>query len=154
MNVTLSKDEATIREHQFTANIVLFWLKSDFMLTNKRLLGKQPNTLFGLIPLGMKQIDQPLKTISSITCSTKFFVLRFLIGGLLTLLGWQLMDNHSILGLFLLVFGVVNLINCYTATFIVVNNGGLGAVVYELSLLEKDKVQNFVTEINTQIAEL
>lgn len=154
MKVTLSKEEQTLKESEFTSNLILFWLKSNFILTNKRILGKQPNTIFGLIPLGYKQIDQPLKTIASITCSTKFFVGRFFIGLVLALVGFAMLDGNVFIGLLLLIAGIVNVLNCYTTTFIIVNSGGLNAMTYQLSILEKDKVQNFVTEVNTQIAEL
>jgi hypothetical protein len=59
MSTVLGKDEKSIREDVFTANLVLFWLKANYTLTNKRVTGDTPNTLLGLIPLGKAQIAQP-----------------------------------------------------------------------------------------------
>jgi hypothetical protein len=72
MSTILGKDERIIKEATFTANLILFWLKANYTLTNKRVTGHTPNTLLGLIPLGKAQIAQPLKTIASVASSTKF----------------------------------------------------------------------------------
>jgi hypothetical protein len=64
-----------------------------------------------------------------------------------------LVGSSFILGLILLLIGAVNIANCYTATFVITNNAGQ-ASGYEISILEKAKVQNFVNEINTIIADL
>ncbi|KYC84227.1 hypothetical protein MXL46_15365 [Heyndrickxia sporothermodurans] len=57
MNITLGKDERVTSSEQFTTNLVLSWLKADFSLTNKRVVGFQPNTLFGLFPLGRNEVS-------------------------------------------------------------------------------------------------
>jgi hypothetical protein len=155
MNITLSKEEINLKENAFTSNLILFWLKSNFLLTNKRLIIKHPNTLFGLIPLGYKQIDQPLKTIASISCSTQFILSRFIVGALILFLGIKTIGTGTLFGTILFIaIGVLNIVNCYTTKFVILNSSGQKAAVYELSILEKEKVQMFVSQINTQIAEL
>ncbi|HPE42717.1 MAG TPA: hypothetical protein PKV88_01445, partial [Bacteroidales bacterium] len=106
--------------------------------------------LLGLIPLGQAQVAQPLKTVASVTSSTKFSFIRLLIGLILVIAGFALIGSF---GIILLILGAVNILNCYTATFVVTNNGGQ-SVGYEISILEKSKVVEFVDEINTVIADL
>lgn len=150
MSTILGKDEQKIKEATFTANLILFWLKANYVLTSKRITGHTPNTLFGLIPLGKAQVAQPLKTIASVTSSTKFSFMRLLIGLILVIAGFALISSF---GIILLILGAVNILNCYTATFVITNNGGQ-SVGYEISILEKSKVVEFVNEINTVIADL
>jgi hypothetical protein len=150
MSIILSKDEAKIKETAFTANLLLFWLKANYILTNKRITGDTPNTFLGIIPLGKAQISQPLKTISSVASSTKFAFKRLLIGVILVMVGLSFIKSFGVL---LVIFGAVNILNCYTATFVITNNGGT-STGYEISILEKSKVTQFVNEVNSSIADL
>ncbi|RLD36997.1 MAG: hypothetical protein DRI74_07870 [Bacteroidetes bacterium] len=153
MSTVLGKDEKIIREDIFTANLILFWLKANYTLTDKRITGHTPNTLLGLIPLGKAQIAIPLKSIASVISSTKFHFVRLLIGVVLLGVGLSMLGSSFIIGIILAILGLVNILNCYTATFDITNNAGQ-ITGYEISILEKEKVQGFVNEINTIIAEL
>jgi len=153
MSTVLGKDEKIVREDIFTANLILFWLKANYTLTDKRITGHTPNTLLGLIPLGKAQIAIPLKSIASVISSTKFHFVRLLIGVVLLGVGLSMLGSSFIIGIILAILGLVNILNCYTATFDITNNAGQ-ITGYEISILEKEKVQGFVNEINTIIAEL
>lgn len=150
MSTILGKDEQKIVEATFTANLILFWLKANYVLTNKRITGHTPNTLLGVIPLGKAQIAQPLKTVASVASSTKFSFMRLLLGLILVIAGFAFITSF---GIVLLFFGAINILNSYTATFVVTNNAGQ-SVGYEISILEKSKVVGFVNEVNTVIADL
>ena len=153
MSTILSKNEHKVKEDSFTANLILFWLKAYYSLTNKRVTGHTPNTFMGLIPFGTAQIAQPLKTVASVMSSTQFFFKRLLAGLIFLTVGISMFGSSTLIGLILAVIGLVNILNCYTATFVVTNNAGQ-SVGYEISILEKSKVQSFVNEVNTAIAEL
>ena len=151
MGTVLAKDEEQIRNDSFTANLILFWLKANYTLTNKRVTGDSPNTLFGLIPLGSKEFSQPLKTVASVSTSTQFQLKVFIVG--LILIGTGIAFINSILGIVLLVLGVINILNSYTAVFLVTNNAGQSEG-YRISILEQAKVKSFVDQVNTVIADL
>lgn len=153
MSTILGKDEQKIKEATFTANLILFWLKANYVLTNKRVTGHTPNTLFGLIPLGKAQIAQPLKTIASVASSTNFSFWRLIIGVVFLVIGFSVMGSSFIGGIILLILGAINVLNCFTATFVITNNAGQ-SVGYEISILEKSKVVAFTNEVNTVIADL
>lgn len=153
MSTILGKDEKNVREAVFTANLILFWLKANYVLTNKRVTGHTPNTLFGLIPLGTAQIAQPLKTIASVSSSTKFSIVRLIIGLVFLGIGFGMFGSSFIIAIILLILGAINILNCYTATFVITNNAGQSAG-YEISILEKSKVEEFTDEVNTVIADL
>lgn len=151
MSTILAREESKVRTDSFTANLILFWLKANYTLTNKRVTGESPNTFLGLIPLGNNEFSQPLKTIASVSSSTQFKFKVFIFAMLLLIAGIAMID--SIVGFILLFFGAINLLNSYTAIFLVTNNAGQSEG-YEISILEQSKVKEFVDQVNTVIADL
>lgn len=154
MNTPLGKDEVLIKEVTFGPNLFLFWLKAHYALTNRRLTGQRPNTLFGVIPLGKRNVSQPLRTIASVACVTKFWFMRLLIGLVFLFIGISVMFTASFLGgLIPLLIGLVGVLNCYTAYFNVTNNAGqeLGC---EVIITAQAEVEAFANEMNQVISEL
>jgi hypothetical protein len=148
MGTILGNDEQILREETLIVNLVEYWLKAKYSLTNKRVTGIIPNTIFGIIPYGQQEVAYPLKNISSVSISTKFRVGNLLIGLIFILIA---LAFHNALSF--IIFGLVGLIsilNCYTASFDITNNAGQ-KTGYILSILEKAKVESFVTEVNTAI---
>lgn len=153
MSLVLGKDEEMIEKKQFTTNLILAWLKTDFTLTTKRIAGHEPNTLFGLVPLGRREVTFPLKNVASVGVSTKFHFKRFVIGAIVALIGLSMMGSSFIGGLILLLLGLIPLLNSYSSSLSYTNNAGHTSYV-EMSILEKEKAQQFVNQINTSIADL
>lgn len=153
MEVVLATEEQIVNKQSFTTSFILFWQKTDFTLTNKRIIGENPNTLLGLIPLGKNQITMPLKNISGVSGSNKFHLARFLLGVVVTYLGIKNLGSSFLPGIVFSLFGIATLLNSYVSTFIISNNSGQTTVV-ELSFLEKAKVSELVTATNHKIAEL
>lgn len=151
MSTVLAKEEKQVRTDSFTANLILFWLKANYTLTNKRVTGNSPNTFLGLIPLGNNEFSQPLKTIASVSSSTQFKFKVFIFALILLIGGFAMID--SIIGFVLIFFGAINLLNSYTSIFLVTNNAGQSEG-YEISILEQSKVKEFVDQVNTVIADL
>lgn len=155
MNTTLGKDETIIKEVTFSPNLVLFWLKAHYVLTNKRLTGKHPNTLLGIIPLGKVNISQPLKTIASVACVSKFWFKRLLFGLVLLVLGLIMMTAEVpfIVALFVALIGLGNVLTCYTAFFNVTNNAGqnLGC---EVIITSQSQVEAYANQMNSVISDL
>ena len=153
MTTVLGKDEQKIKQAMFTANLILFWLKANYVLTNKRVTGHTPNTLMGLIPLGKVQIAHPLKNIASVASSTKFTLLRLIIGVVFFIIDFSVIGSSFFGGIILFILGAFYVLNCYTATFEITNNAG-NNIGHEISILEKSKVVEFTNEVNTVIADL
>lgn len=154
MNTTLSRDETIIKEVTFSPNLLLFWLKGHYVLTSKRLTGQRPNTLMGVIPLGKVNVSQPLKTIASVTCVSKFWFMRLLIGLVLLVFGLAGMSQGNyFFGLLFALAGVGFVLNCYTAYFDVTNNAGqnLGG---EVLITAQAEIQSFANEMNQVISDL
>jgi len=154
MNTPLGKDETIIKEATFSPNLLLFWLKSHFVLTNKRLTGHAPNTLAGIIPLGKRNISQPLKTIASVSCVSKFWFGRLVTGLIFLTIGMVMVAEISgFLGMIIALIGVGFVLTCYTAYFNVFNNGGLNMGT-EVIITGQAQVESFANEINQVISDL
>lgn len=154
MNTALGREETNIKEIQFSPNLVLFWLKANYVLTNKRLTGQRPNTIAGVFPLGKVNISQPLKTIASVACVTKFWFSRLLWGLVFLVIGMVVMTQGSFFGgLPVLLIGIGFVLNCYTAYFNVTNNAGqnLGC---EVIITAQSEVESFANEMNQVISDV
>ncbi len=140
-NLVKKREETTILEIKVTSNLLLFWLKSNIKLTNKKVEGTFPNTILGFIPFGKDNMVQPLRNVSAVKSSNKFHLSRLILGVLLM---------GSIITL---PFGILILLNCYTAGISISNHAG-GGMFQEVSILEKDKINTFVNKVNEIIIDL
>ena len=150
MSKTFTADEQLVKEAAFTTNLVLFWLKTDFSLTSKRILGSVPNTLMGIIPLGKREFTYPLKNIAGVAISSKFHFLRFIIGLFLVSYGTRYIIEG---GIFVIILGLLALLNSYMTVFSISNSAGQDSKI-EISWTEKTNIQQFSELINNKIAEV
>ena len=144
--------ETTIQEGTFKQNIIYPWLKSTITLTNKRLKWFDNNTVFGVIPFGKKEMMVPLSQVSSVMTSPKFHPGRFAIGLIFVLAGLQGLFSNPIAGLICILIGVPAFLNCYTALLKISNNSGQ-AIPVEVSILEKNSLQQFGNVVNETLIE-
>ncbi|NRG32546.1 hypothetical protein [Niallia circulans] len=147
--------EKKLKEGTYCTNVLLRWLTTDLLLTNKRFKGYDRNTVLGLMPIGKNEVTMSLKNIASVSTSTKFHLKRFLFGLFFTfILGLpSFVNGDFFIGLVLILIGIVPLFNSYTCSLNVSNNGGL-ALPIEISILERGNLQEFANAINDTIAEV
>ena len=144
------KNEKKIEDVVFTKNIVFFWRKSRFCLTNKKLTGQIPSTVLWVIPAGKYEIVHPVKSISSVGCKTKVHHKRFIFGIFLLLCAVLIHSFDS-----LVIYGVpasILLLNSFTTQFEVFTNTARPQD-FEVSILERNEMKNFVKKIITLITE-
>lgn len=153
MAVVLTNNETLIKSENFTTNLLLYWLKSNFAITSKRIVGDEPNTILGLIPFGKNEVTFPLKSIAGIIVSTKFNLKRFIFGLIFTLWGLGMISDSFIAGIILLLLGLLPLLNSLTTSIQITNNAGQSPTI-QLSILEKDKAQKFAATINDTLANM
>lgn len=146
-----ASQEQVLESREFTTNLALFWLKTHFELTTKRVRGNAPNTFLGIVPLGKYEITFPLRNVAGVSSSTKFYFKRFVVGVVLILIGLSFVGDSLFIGLLLLLVGAIAVLNCYVSRFTITNNAGQSPTV-DLSILEKEKVRRFVAEVNEQVA--
>ena len=148
MDTILGKNENKITDAVFTKNMIFFWRKSRFSLTSKKLTGQVPNTILWIIPAGKYEIVHPVKSISSVGCTTKVHPFRFILGILLLFCAAVIHSFGS-----LIVYGVpasILLLNSYTTRFEIFTNTARPQD-FEVSILEKEKMKCFVSCITNLI---
>ena len=151
MRINLGKDEEITESEKFNTNLVP-WLKTDFSVTNKRIIGYRPKAILGFLPLGRDEISFPLSNVASVGVIFNFHLRRFFLG-LIFMLGSIIFSGSLSDALMLLAIASIFFLSCLTNSIVVTNNAGqlLGI---EISILEKKKVQRFVNKVNTGISHI
>ncbi|QNE89045.1 hypothetical protein H0194_08140 [Corynebacterium incognita] len=151
-DINLAPGEKGMYSISFRPNLVLFWLRSTFLITNRRIAVKVPNTILGIIPLGYEERAMPMGSISGVNASVKVKVGRLILFGLLTLACLaQTFSNGFSLGwaLFMLLFAALTA-NSILANLQVTNNGG-GVSEATVSILDKSALEQFKNKANEYI---
>lgn len=148
LNVNLSSDENVLSEYEFARSLVLFFVKSKFALTNKRLLAKIPNVFLLVFPFGSDDVTYPLSGIVNVKLSTKLKFITLFLGVVFILVG--LSNLHNIL--FLLI-GVFLLVLSYEVVVLIQTSAGSGLISMPISPFEKANAQKLVDELNHAVME-
>jgi hypothetical protein len=144
----LGPEERLVRSDEIAVSIILFFLKIKVAVTNSRVVGEWPNTFLGLIPVGSNSVTYPLTNVASVAVSSKVSVGSLVLGVILCLIGLQGSG-----GVFLLIVGILFLLNAFPASFVITNNAGQ-KIGHRMAVFEKGKAQALANEINTLIVNL
>lgn len=153
-DIVLAPGESGLYSRAFRPNLLLFWLRDSYVVTNKRLALKCANTIFGFIPLGFEERSIPMGSIAGVTSSLKVKPLRLLLFGFLAialaLLGFGSLSSGSFSGVFFVLLGAACgaiAANAIMASLNVTNNGG-GVSELTVSILDKAALDDFKNKAN------
>ena len=149
LNTPLGQDEIIQKEYEFSYSLLLFFLKSHFCITNKRLIVNAPNVFF-VIPTGNDTVTYPIRNIGGVKTKTEFKFLSLLVGVALLLIGFS---DISPMGILLILIGAFSLIKAFQ-TVIVVTSSGTGAVTYSHLPWEAGDAKKMINELNQIIVEI
>ena len=144
---TLGKDETIVSKNILSFSLILFFIKSSFEITNKRLVGQIPNLIW-IFPMGKNMVTYPLKNISGVRIDNKFSLKRFIIGIILILIGLSKLSSLFIVFL----IGIFVFISGFEVFFVIQNTAG-ATMKYAVSPLEKAKAQQLINELNQIIVD-
>lgn len=151
-NIHLTPGEKGLYRRSFRPNLILFWLRTTILVTNKRIAVKYPNTILGVIPLGFEDRSMPIGSVAGLDTSLRVKAGQVIAGFFVAVLGVVLMGQVGsaiFYGLVLLLIGVLVLLSGITSSLSVMNNGG-GTVETTVSIAERaglDSFRNRATEI-------
>lgn len=140
----------------FSPNVILKHLTVTLTVTDRRVIVRQPNTIFGLIPLGYLESTSGLHHIAGVTAGESFSTRRVLYGaaaiifGLFALLGGSFLAGSvisALLGVVLIVFGVYLLAKVHEIGISFRNAGG-GALFAPAGRSERARVDQARNHIN------
>ena len=83
----LASGESVISKQGFISSMSTFYIKSDFAITNKRLIAHFPNIVLGCLPLGFGNITFNLKQISGVNIEVSYKIFKLLLGVLAIFIG-------------------------------------------------------------------
>ncbi|KXP13907.1 hypothetical protein [Tsukamurella pseudospumae] len=155
-NLQFAPGETDVVQESFSPSVILFWLRTSVGASSTRVVARQTNSALGLIPLGSKDIAYPLSNVAGVGVNTRFHLGRLVAGVINLLIAYPCLSNATssglllVIGLIFLVFGVAALVNMFTATLTVQNNGG-GVAVIGVSILEKAKLEALREQINQRL---
>ncbi|MDF5706628.1 MAG: hypothetical protein PUP90_02830 [Nostoc sp. S4] len=149
LDTPLGQDETIQKEYEFSYSMLLFFLKSHFWLTNKRLIVNAPNVLL-VIPTGNDTVTYPLRAIGGVRTKTELKFMSLLAGVVLLLIGLSLVQS---IGILLILLGVPIIIGAFQ-TLIVVASAGTGVVPYSHLPWEAGNAKKMIKELNQLIAEI
>ena len=140
---TFAPGEKNIIGDRFSPSVIIFWLKTSIAASSTRIQYTTPNTLFGLIPLGVDTKTIPLRNVASVDTSTKFNLGSLVWGVVFLLIGLGCLDSSVAVALVLILVAAANLANTMSAQLDFVNQAG-GRNSVKVSILEKDKLMQLV----------
>ncbi|MFW0874787.1 hypothetical protein [Rhodococcoides corynebacterioides] len=106
--ITLAPGERQLFSEQFSPNMFLTQFKTTMVITDRRVIVRRPNALFGVIPMGYNEETSPLRHISQVNAGESFSTRHMLYGGLAIVLGLiNLGGGGSMFGGGLAVVGLV-----------------------------------------------
>jgi hypothetical protein len=152
--VVLAPEETLAATGEFRVSNILFFLRWRMAVTNRRLIGRTPNTILGIIPLGSNQVSYPLANIADVATRRAYSVSSFLIGLILLLAGLgELSGPNSGPGaaIVLIVLGLLALAATIRVSIQVTHSGGQ-KFAHGIAFSDRSAAQSFVNKVNTTIA--
>lgn len=143
--ITLAPQERVFRSGSFAFSTLLFFLHWRMAVTNKRLVGRTPNTILGVIPLGATQVSYPLSNIAGVQMRTSYSGLWLILGILFLLAG---IGGGSIV---LVILGALAIIGSLNADIAVTNSGG-GVIRHRVAFFNRGAASDFAQSVNEAIA--
>jgi hypothetical protein len=152
--VVLAPGETVAAAGEFKVSNILFFLRWRMAVTNRRLIGRTPNTILGIVPLGSNQVSYPLANIAGVATRRGYSVISFLIGLILLVGGFGSTSGPNSspgLGIVLIILGLLALAATIRASIQVTNNGGQ-KIAHGIAFSDRSAAQSFVNKVNTTIA--
>jgi hypothetical protein len=145
--VTLASDEHVVAAGEFSQGNVLFFLRWRMAVTNKRLVGRTPNTVLGVIPLGSTQISYPIGAIAGITTGTRYSSLWAFIGVLFVVTaapGGRLNPVSIVIGLLAILASI--------RTQLSITNSGGQVTRHGVAIWNRTEARDFAQAVTTAVA--
>ena len=146
-----ASDDNVLAQVNLTPSPLLFWLKVNLRLSEKGLNGRNPNTIFGIIPAGYNSASYSLKQISGVAVETKVSVPKVIFGLLFSFAGLSGILGGEFFGSFvLLIIGAAIFVAGLTAALAVTNTGGVTQYI-KVSLIDRSRLEDFAGKVQKAV---
>lgn len=146
----LAPGESNIYGVKISPSLLTPYLKGELMCSSTRLVYKVPNTVLGLIPLGVNENIIPIKSIASVNTSVALKIGRLILGLVLLAAGFGTVGQSPAAGVLSLLIAAIFLAMSFPSQLNVVNHaGGVTSVV--VSILDKNRRNAFSKELQLRV---
>lgn len=143
--VTLAPGEQILGGGEFRVSNLLFFMHWRMVVTSKRIIGRVPNTILAIIPLGFNQVSYPLPNVAGVAVGRSYSALAFLVGALMVL---AFGSRGNIVGVLI---GAAIFVAAFRNNIQITNSGG-DKIRHGVSFLDRAAAESFVHTVNTVIA--
>ncbi|AMY20466.1 MULTISPECIES: variant leucine-rich repeat-containing protein [Nocardiaceae] len=153
-DITLAHGERARFSEEFSPNIILTQFKTTMVITDRRVIVRQPNAIFGIIPRGYNEQTSPLRHVSQINAGESFSTPKLIQGGLGVIMGLYLTAGMaalspalSVIGLLVVGLGAFRLYTAHELGIGFRNHGG-GVLFAAAAKSERAKVEAAKRAVN------
>lgn len=150
-------NEITENNERSSANVsvrpspMLFWIKTKLVADRNSISGSVPNTIFGWIPTGKREIMSPMKQIAGISVDQSLEKKQILLGLLLG--GMGIFGGTGFgLSLILLVIAASFVLSSIRVSLVITNTGGVKESI-TVSFLDKSALLGFIKDARVYMIE-
>jgi hypothetical protein len=151
--VVLAPDERVLDDRTFSTSNVLFYLHLRFATTDRRIVGRKPNTMLGFIPIGSTVVTYPLANVAGIRIRTRVMTAAFLLGVIFVLGGLLLVARSPGSTVVLVVLGAL-LMFASLRTEIAVSNSGGQTIGHDVAIWDRSAAALLIQGVGTVLATL
>ncbi len=149
-----ASDDKVLGQVDVRPSPLLFWLKVNLRLSEKGLNGRNPNTIFGIIPAGYNSVSYSLKQISGVGVETKVSVPKVIFGVLFAFTGlFGILSGEFLFSFVLLLVGAGIFAAGLTAALAITNTGGVTQYI-KVSLIDRSRLEDFAQKVQKAVLDL
>ena len=131
---------------EFSLSILLFWVKGSIEVDNRTINTSTQNVIMGAIPAGRDDQVFRLNNVQGTSVSQSYRMAQFVLGAILALVGFVMLDGNLFAGLVLTVIGIVTFLNGILTSLTIQGNGS--NYIISVPFFEKAKIQEINAAIN------
>jgi hypothetical protein len=141
--------------YAFRYSNVAFYLRTEIVLTDRRLYAARPNTLLGLLPVGTRRQVFPIDNVASIGAVTRLSILSLVLAVLAILIGISALSSPDLLAgaVAWIVIGLLLLLAVPRQAIEIMNTGG-GTIRFPVSVFQRSLTLEFANRVSEAVAQL
>lgn len=136
---------------KFMTSLLTFYLKCEIKVESNMAVVKTPNTILKVIPLGCRTYNMPVEQISGVNTSFSLDFKGFLIGLLVSIIGFAIVTESVICGLILFLLGICKVIAAFRTILNIEKTSG-SAVTISFLIFEKKVAHDVEEALNNMIS--
>jgi hypothetical protein len=148
----LAPGERLLLQERFRHGTGTFYLSTDLALTDRRLIAEKPNTILGVIPVGVARASYPTDQIASVSVGTRYDIGLVIVGVLALIVGAGGLGqpDTGFLGWLVIAFGLAMFLGVPKQAIEIRNSAG-GLIRVPAAVTERARLTAFAQRVSEQL---